>query len=204
MKYPDGMTLLEARRSYFAVNGFGDDGGYSKPWFKVGWKWLALPLPNTASRVRAVRVHDLHHIATGYPTTWRGEAEIGAWELAGGCGDYGPAWVLNRYSFAVGLAIAPRRLWRAFLSGRRCRNLYVGEVPEGVLQESVGHLRRRLGLSDDVPEPGFVDVRAFGATALACAFQVFVTAIPLLAAAAAAVIGWRVLRSPAVRQMPES
>jgi hypothetical protein len=52
MKYPDGMTLLEARRSYFEVNGFGDDGGYSKRWFKVGWKWLALPLPNTASRVR--------------------------------------------------------------------------------------------------------------------------------------------------------
>lgn len=193
MTYPDGMALLEARRLYFDANGFGEDGGYSKRWFKVGWKWLALPLPNTASRVRAVRVHDLHHIATGYPTTWRGEAEIGAWELAGGCGDYGPAWLLNRYSFAVGLVIAPRRLWRAFLSGRHCKNLYVGDVSEDLLQESVGHLRYRLGLSDDVPGPGFADVRAFGATALASAFQAFVTAVPLLAAAVALVLGFRAL-----------
>jgi hypothetical protein len=192
MTYPDGMKLLEARRLYFDANGFGEDGGYSKRWFKVGWKWLALPLPNTASRVRAVRVHDLHHIATGYPTTWRGEAEIGAWELAGGCGDYGPAWLLNRYSFAVGLVIAPKRLWRAFLSGRHCKNLYSGEVSEDLLQEPVGHLRRRLGLSDDVPEPAFADVRAFGATALASAFQAFVTAVPLLAAAVALVFGFRV------------
>jgi hypothetical protein len=190
--YPDGMALSEARRRYFEANGFGEDGGYSKRWFKVGWKGLALPLPNTASRVRAVRVHDLHHIATGYPTTWRGEAEIGAWELAGGCGDYGPAWLLNRYSFAVGLAIAPRRLWRAFLAGRRSRNLYVGDVPEEVLQESVGHLRQRLGLSDDESEPGAADVRAFGATALVSVFQAVVTALPLTVVAV--FVGQAVLR----------
>ena len=40
--------------------------------------------PNGAARVRAVRLHDLHHVATGYATSWVGEAEIGAWEREAG------------------------------------------------------------------------------------------------------------------------
>jgi NADPH:quinone reductase-like Zn-dependent oxidoreductase len=33
-----------------------------------------------------VKLHDIHHVLTGYDTTWRGKAEIGAWEIASGCG----------------------------------------------------------------------------------------------------------------------
>ena len=56
---------------------------------------IPLFIPNTRSRVRAVRVHDVHHVVTGYATTFAGEAEIGAWEIASGCADHGAAWVLN-------------------------------------------------------------------------------------------------------------
>src|SRR5436309_2493687 len=176
--YPDEEPLEQARARYFEENGFGADGGYSGPWFYVGWKWLAVPLPNAASRVRAVRLHDFHHIATGYRTTWRGEAEIGAWELAGGCGDYYPAWVLNLYSFAVGLAIAPRRLWGAFVRGRRCRNLYHLGFDDRWLQQPVGELRSRLGLPGAASEPLGNDRKAFVLTAAAALLQSAVTAAP--------------------------
>jgi hypothetical protein len=183
--YADDLSLAEARARYFRDNGFDADGGYSRRWFKVGWKWLAVPLPNTASRVRAVRVHDFHHIATGYPTTWRGEAEIGAWELAGGCGDYFPAWLLNFYSFAIGLVIAPRRLWQAFLSGRRCFNLYYGVLCETeLLGQSVGELRRHMGLDAGAKIAAREQDRFdFLVIALIACMQAALTAAPFVAAA---------------------
>jgi hypothetical protein len=39
---------------------------------------LAFKIPNTPSRKRAVRYHDLHHTLTGYRTDFRRECEIGA------------------------------------------------------------------------------------------------------------------------------
>src|SRR5690349_9357412 len=84
--YEPMMSLFEARARYFADNSFGDDGGYSARWvtiFKLGP--LSLGFPNTASRIAAVRYHDLHHLVTGYDTDVMGEAEIAAWELASGC-----------------------------------------------------------------------------------------------------------------------
>ena len=43
---------------------------------------------------------------TEYDTNWVGEAEIGAWEIASGCGRYLAAWVLNLGAFGLGLAFA--------------------------------------------------------------------------------------------------
>jgi hypothetical protein len=165
--FPDAMPLVDARRRFFAASGFDQDGGYTKPFYWLGLKWLRVPVPNTAGRVRAVRLHDLHHIATGYPTTWQGEAEIAAWELAGGCGRYVAAWVLNLYAFAVGLLIAPRALWQAFRRGRRCRNLYASGFPEAGLQAPVGDLRWRLGLRREAPAGSARQAFAFLKTAAA-------------------------------------
>src|ERR1700742_1732678 len=45
--YEDTMTMREARDRYFAVNGFGANGGYDDAWvdFKIGP--VPLPFPNT-------------------------------------------------------------------------------------------------------------------------------------------------------------
>jgi ubiquinone biosynthesis protein Coq4 len=102
--------------------------------------------PNTEARRRAVRLHDLHHIATGYDTSLVGEAEIGAWELAAGCADYYAAWLLNATAVAFGLLLAPRRLWRALVRGRRSTSLYRLGFDDRWLDESVEALRGRLGL----------------------------------------------------------
>ena len=146
MLYSDTTPLRHARSAYFRANGFGEDGGYGQRWVKVKLGPVPVWLLNTAGRRRAVRLHDLHHIATGYDTSLVGEAEIGAWELASGCADYYAAWFLNAAAVAIGLILAPRRLWRAFVRGRSSTNLYRVGFDDRWLAEPVGALRERLQL----------------------------------------------------------
>jgi hypothetical protein len=146
------QTLREAVQRYFQENHFGEDGGYASPWvdFKLGP--IPFPLPNTDSRRRAVRFHDLHHVLTGYRTDLVGEFEISAWELAAGCKDFHAAWVLNLSGLAGGLFRAPVRTFRAFVRGRHERTSY-GMEYEALLSRGVEDLRRELGISD-VVHPG--------------------------------------------------
>src|SRR6185436_2453344 len=122
--YDPEQTMREARARYFQVNQFGDNGGYDDAWvdFKLGP--IPMPFPNTASRVRAVRYHDLHHVLTGYDTNTIGEFEISAWEIAAGCKGYIAAWQLNLGGMFAGMFVSPPRIWRAFLRGRRSDTLY--------------------------------------------------------------------------------
>jgi len=143
--YAPELTLGEARKLYFELNGFGADGGYAERWIKVKVWRLPVWLPNTEGRRKAVRLHDLHHIVTEYPTTWRGEAEISAWEVGGGgLRRYYAGWLLDLMNIAQGLLINPRGLYRAFMRGRRSTNLYSEEFREELLAHSVGEFRARL------------------------------------------------------------
>lgn len=141
------MKVRDARAAYFARAGFAPDGGYGDRWvrLKAGGRTVFV-FPNTAARVRSVKLHDLHHVATGYDTSWVGEAEIGAWELASGCRRHYAAWVLNAGAVAIGVLLWPRRVLAAFRRGRRNENLYRGEFSEALLDLEVEELQRRLGL----------------------------------------------------------
>jgi hypothetical protein len=145
--YESSLSLRDARTRYFRDNAFGDDGGYAKKWVKVQLGPLPLAFPNSDARVRAVRYHDLHHVVTGYPTTVLGEAEIGAGEIASGCAGFLAAWILNLYAMVLGfLAGHPGAVWRAFLRGRRTRNLYRIDYDEALLDASLAETRAQLGL----------------------------------------------------------
>ena len=140
------MLVREARARYFAENGLGE-GGYDDRF--VVLRVAGLPLlvfPNTKQRVRSVRFHDVHHVLTGYGTSWRGEGEIAAWELASGCRDHWAAWWLDFWAALIGLCLAPRAVARAFRRGRASRNLYGREWDDALLERGVGELRRELGL----------------------------------------------------------
>jgi hypothetical protein len=142
------MRLIDARAAFFADAGLGPAGGYNDRWVRIEGKPFPLYFLNTRSRVRSVKLHDLHHIATGYGGDWPGEVEIAAWELASGCGTHWWAWILNVAALTVGLFVAPRRAWRAFKRGRSERNLYREPVDlDALLRLSVGELRSRLGIS---------------------------------------------------------
>ena len=150
--YPPEMTLGEARARYFELNNFGSDGGYDERWIKVKVWRIPIWLPNTAGRVRAVKLHDIHHVLTEYPTTWRGEAEISAWELgSGGLNKYYAGWVLDVLNMAQGLVVNPSGLYRGFIRGRQSKNLFSTQFTDEILDHQVGEYRRLLEL-ESVPD----------------------------------------------------
>ena len=146
--YPDSMSLREARALFFQRSNLGADGGYEERWVRVEAKPLPFYFPNSRARVAAARLHDLHHIAAEYETDWPGEIEISGWEIGSGCGRFHAAWILDLGGWAVGLVLAPRRLLRAFVRGRRAEtNLYRGGLNSSRLDTvTVGELRDRLGV----------------------------------------------------------
>lgn len=187
--YSDSLSLLDARRAYFDANGFGADGGYAKRWVKVKMGPVPFWFPNSSGRVRAVRYHDLHHVATGYDTDWTGEGEIAAWEIASSCGEHYAAWWLNLLAMAIGVAIAPARIFRAFVRGRHTRNLYAERFDDALLASSVGALRGRLGLAGAEPAVTPADRTAFAGWVCA-AFAAYLVQSAMVVAPLALLVRW--------------
>jgi len=158
--YNADSDLRAARERYFVLNNFAG-GGYEEGWVKMKAGPMPIWFPNTVARVKAVKFHDLHHVLTEYPTTWKGEAEIGAWEVATGCAAHYQAWLLNLLAFAIGLAINPRGVYRAFMRGRHTRNLYRSTYSDELLARTVGEMRRELDLDREFAPPTPHDRRAF-------------------------------------------
>ncbi len=123
----------------------------------------AIPLAflNTEGRRRAVPLHDLHHVLTGYATHLVGEAEIGAWEVASGCGRHWAAWHLNLLVTGFVLVFAPGALFRAFVRGRHTRNLYRNQYDDSLLDRPLNATRRELGLQAATTGPELADRFAF-------------------------------------------
>jgi len=158
---PD-LTLGAGRAAYFEENRMSPDGGYDDAWvvIRVG-AFPVFAFPNTASRKRDVPLHDLHHVLTGYGTSLLGEAEIGAWELGSDCRASPAAVFLNCQVFGVMLPRNPRRLFWAFMRGRRARNLYGTRQDDALLSRSIREVRETLRIGAPVGEPAARDHWAF-------------------------------------------
>src|SRR5262249_19301990 len=102
---------------------------------------------NSKARVSAARIHDIHHVLTGYGTPLKGETEIGAWGISSGCGKYWAAWLLNLVSFSIGIVFWSRAVWMAFVRGRHSRSLYTAGADEKLLNANLSQLRDTLGLA---------------------------------------------------------
>jgi hypothetical protein len=127
---PD-ITLREALQNHLAEQGFPPDGGLSEKWGVVRIGPIPVCIPNIKARRRATPIHDLNHLLSGYGHDAMGEAEIGAFELGGGCKTFWVAWMLNWGALLLGIT-RPKRLFAAFVRGRRTGNLYGMDV-EAVL-----------------------------------------------------------------------
>jgi hypothetical protein len=178
------LTMGDARTRYYEINHFGADGGDSLQWVPIKFLGLTFYIPNTDGRRRAVRIHDLHHIVTGYQTDLRGESEIAAWELASGCWRWPAALGLNLTGLGLGAVIAPRRILRAWARGRRTRNLYTerGGI-DHLLPRTVDETRAALGLDDPAPAVRARDALAVAALAIPMLGVVVAMTPPLLAVA---------------------
>ena len=88
----------------------------------------------------------------GYDARWRSRVGV--------C--LTPGRVLNLGAFVVGLFRAPRRLFHAFVRGRRARNLYHGVLAQSERDDiTVGALRERLGVRARNERARASDVVAF-------------------------------------------
>ncbi len=146
------MSVRQGRDAYLAENGFGIDT-YDTKWVSVTFPFFTFSIPNPPARQRAVRWHDLHHVATGFGTDNAGEGEISAWELRRGLRGLGPyvgAIVLG--GAALGLLIAPRRTVRAWLlSGSGRHNYFARDLHDydRVLDMTIAELRQALAVPPD-------------------------------------------------------
>jgi hypothetical protein len=172
--YDDNQKIKDALQVYFSKYHFAD-GGYNLKWFKIKLGPFYFPFPNTKSRVAAVKLHDIHHLLTGYTALFKGETEIGAWEIASGCGPYKIAWFLNFGSFLYGVFLYPRSLYKAFMRGRRATtNLYYGAVyDETLLDTSIIDLKKKLGIDSKINN-------TFGDRLLFSFYVLVVTGIPIV------------------------
>jgi hypothetical protein len=150
--YPSSWSVRRALEAYLQENGFTVQA-YEEPWTEASFLGIRFKVPNTAKHKWAIKMHDLHHVATGYGTDLTGEAEVSAWELRRGLSGL-DAYVSGIVLLATvaGVFRAPLRTLAALRASRGgARSLFDPSVDyEEVLAGTVGELRARLG----VPEQG--------------------------------------------------
>jgi hypothetical protein len=167
------ITVRRARARFFAENGFEPDGGYEQEWADAQFGPFAYRVPNLRARAQALRVHDLHHLVTGYATSWRGEAAISAWELGSGWGRLPYAWVIALFGFFTGLIAQPLETFRAFVRGRGSANLYERGDVDTILDRPLDVLQHELHVPGNDRRASARDVVLFAATSmLAIAFGI--------------------------------
>lgn len=139
------MLVKEALREYLDENGFKIEE-YTKDTFRLKMFGRYFEVRNSKDRQWAIARHDLHHMATGYGTDWVGEAEIGVWELRGGC-KTPVVYALNIAAVLIGLVIAPLRMIKAYQDARGAQTMYYCDVSyEQAMELTVGQLREKLGV----------------------------------------------------------
>ena len=117
------LTVGEALRAFRAANAIPQDETQRATWsYRMGP--CKITLPNFAWRKRAVLAHDLHHLATGYPCTIKGECLMAAWECGAGPMPHWAARWICMLLIPLGLLWAPLEMWKAYRHGRRCRSLH--------------------------------------------------------------------------------
>ena len=139
-------TPRELLPAFYKQYHLDDDGGQRSSYVKIEFtKKLFLYFPNFDARRKAVFKHDVHHIATGYSSTFKGETEIGAWEIGSGCRHYWIAFILDLHAMIIGVLFNPKGVYRAFVKGRQTKNLYTDmfmdeqliDMPLSAIKESM-------------------------------------------------------------------
>ena len=138
------MTAGDALSRFFVEHGLLPEGSAFADW--IGDRWYRMggvPVLPLVGRIKeSLILHDVHHLLTGYDTSWTGELELAGWELgSGGCGWHLFFWFDRLGTLALALLTAPRVTLRALRRGRSERNLYRRRSAE-VLASEISELKR--------------------------------------------------------------
>ena len=141
------MRIREALGEFLVAEGVAPPGDGPEDWYVEDWFYstvlgLRIPIFPRLGFRQGLPAHDTYHMLNGYPTTWVGECETAAWELAtGGCGWHLGYWIDRVLFLAIALVLAPIRSARAWRWGWGKRNLY-GLDPEQLLAMDLVEVRR--------------------------------------------------------------
>ena len=140
-KYDD-LLVEDALKEFYGSNYLDDSAVENKiNWF--GYGYFKIPYPNFRMRRELIYLHDLTHVITKYDTTFIGEGEIAAWELASGFPS--KMWVGYVYpplALMVGFLLSPRRVIEAFKKGRAQNNLYkLGLPKQEIIKKTISELK---------------------------------------------------------------
>jgi ubiquinone biosynthesis protein Coq4 len=146
-KIVDSMTVSEGISVYLKAAGVDPSSTYKEKWSRIQLGPVFFYIPNTKTRQKLLKIHDLHHVATGFAPSPKGEAQISAWEIAQRGWGYSPfIWTIIIFGVAMGAVICPSDTLKAYRLGRRTRNLF-RDYPARYMKMTVGELRRELGLN---------------------------------------------------------
>lgn len=148
----DSQIVKAALAEFYASHYFGDEALTAKMvQVRLGpfrFYWF-----NPKARREVIHLHDLTHLVTGYDTSWTGEGEVAAWELASGFPQkYWIGWFYAPITFTIGALISPFRIAKAFRRGWRAENLYKLDIPRKELDNlTIAELKNRLCLQKTAP-----------------------------------------------------
>lgn len=147
----DNITVKEALPVFYKNYNLPPDGGTNDASVKIELlKGFYMYIPNPDARKKVVLKHDIHHLITGYTGLLKGETEISAWELSTGCTGNWVAFTINTYGMMMGVPFNLRGIWKAWLRGKRTRNLYHEKYDDKeLLNQTVGELKKELGLMEE-------------------------------------------------------
>ncbi len=135
--------------AFYREKMFSDDAEKAR-WISIKLGPIKIPFPNLRQRREAIYLHDLNHLLTNYDTTWIGEGEIAAWELASGFPKkYWIGYVYPPMTFLIGLIIAPRKTVAAFKKGVGKNTIYKLQLERAELEQmKVTDLKKALKTSE--------------------------------------------------------
>ncbi len=129
----DSQTVQNALQEFYQTHYFGTEAQTAKV-VQVRLGPIRFLFPNPKQRREVIHLHDLTHLLTGYDTSWTGEGEVAAWELASGFPrKHWIGWVYAPMTFSIGFLISPLRVAKAFLRGWGQPNLYKLDIPRETL-----------------------------------------------------------------------
>ena len=141
----DAPTVREALAAFYAGQGMPPDGGGSASRWAIEIPgWFSVALSNFRWRRKALPVHDLHHVLTGYPCSPAGEFEMAAWEFAAGRYPHPLATAFCLPLVGMGAVLRPRRTFAAFVRGRASTTLYSEGLTPAVMNASLTQIRRSM------------------------------------------------------------
>jgi hypothetical protein len=129
-------------------NGFTFEA-INKTAYKVVFFGRDITVPNSPKHQQILRLHDLHHVITGYGTCHVGEGELAMWEWRAGVFELG-AWAtfLTVVTGMMGFVIDPGRMVRAWRASKGARPLWASKIPyPELLEKSVGELRAQANVA---------------------------------------------------------